>query len=213
MERPNAWKGYSDKELEDLNYLCEGYKAFISDNKTERECCEAAIDLAEGAGYESLGSRIASGRKLVAGDKVYAAVRDKSLMLVQIGTEPLENGVNILGAHIDSPRLDVKQNPLEEKNEIVTLDTRYYGGGIALRNNFNYGIYADLSLRAGYAETDQSIDDRTGAGYDIRNIRGHGKTVCTNHAWGSAFRGYGSPQAFLSSEIAMDILAEKLGKA
>ena len=128
MERPNAWKGYSADDLEDLNYFCEGYKAFISDNKTERECCEAAIDLAEGAGYESLGSRIASGRKLVAGDKVYAAVRDKSLMLVQIGTEPLENGVNILGAHIDSPRLDVKQNPLEEKNEIVTLDTRYYGG-------------------------------------------------------------------------------------
>lgn len=128
MERPNAWKVYSADDLEDLNYFCEGYKAFISDNKTERECCEAAIDLAEGAGYESLGSRIASGRKLVAGDKVYAAVRDKSLMLVQIGTEPLENGVNILGAHIDSPRLDVKQNPLEEKNEIVTLDTRYYGG-------------------------------------------------------------------------------------
>ena len=128
MERPNAWKVYSADDLEDLNYFCEGYKAFISDNKTERECCEAAIDLAEGAGYESLGSRIASGKKLVAGDKVYAAVRDKSLMLVQIGTEPLENGVNILGAHIDSPRLDVKQNPLEEKNEIVTLDTRYYGG-------------------------------------------------------------------------------------
>ena len=128
MERPNAWKVYSADDLEDLNYFCEGYKAFISDNKTERECCEAAIDLAEGAGYESLESRIASGKKLVAGDKVYAAVRDKSLMLVQIGTEPLENGVNILGAHIDSPRLDVKQNPLEEKNEIVTLDTRYYGG-------------------------------------------------------------------------------------
>ena len=128
MERPNAWKVYSADDLEDLNYFCEGYKAFISDNKTERECCEAAIDLAESAGYESLESRIASGKKLVAGDKVYAAVRDKSLMLVQIGTEPLENGVNILGAHIDSPRLDVKQNPLEEKNEIVTLDTRYYGG-------------------------------------------------------------------------------------
>ena len=128
MERPNAWKVYSADDLEDLNYFCEGYKAFISDNKTERECCEAAIDLAEGAGYESLESRIASGKKLVAGDKVYASVRDKSLMLVEIGTEPLENGVNILGAHIDSPRLDVKQNPLEEKNEIVTLDTRYYGG-------------------------------------------------------------------------------------
>lgn len=128
MERPNAWRDYSDKELEDLNYLCEGYKAFISDNKTERECCGAAIDMAEEAGYESLESRIASGDRLAAGDKVYASIRDKSLMLVRLGTEPLESGVNILGAHIDSPRLDVKQNPIEEKNEIATLDTRYYGG-------------------------------------------------------------------------------------
>lgn len=128
MERPNAWKDYTPEQLDELHYLCEGYKAFISDNKTERECCAASVAMAEEAGYVSLQSRIASGEPLKPGDKVYAVNRGKSLMLLHLGTEPLERGVNILGAHIDSPRLDVKQDPVEEKNEIVTLDTHYYGG-------------------------------------------------------------------------------------
>ena len=128
MERPNAWKDYTPEQLDELHYLCEGYKAFISDNKTERECCAASVAMAEEAGYVSLASRIASGEPLKPGDKVYAVNRGKSLMLLHLGTEPLERGVNILGAHIDSPRLDVKQDPIEEKNEIVTLDTHYYGG-------------------------------------------------------------------------------------
>ena len=128
MERPNAWKDYTPEQLDELHYLCEGYKAFISDNKTERECCAAAVTMAEEAGYASLASRIESGEPLVPGDKVYAVNRGKSLMLLQLGTEPLERGVNILGAHIDSPRLDVKQDPLEEKNELAMLDTHYYGG-------------------------------------------------------------------------------------
>ncbi len=128
MERPNAWKDYTPEQLDELHYLCEGYKAFISDNKTERECCAASVAMAEEAGYVSLQSRIASGEPLKPGDKVYAVNRGKSLMLLHLGTEPLEHGVNILGAHIDSPRLDVKQDPVEEKNEIVTLDTHYYGG-------------------------------------------------------------------------------------
>lgn len=128
MERPNAWKDYTPEQLDELHYLCEGYKAFISDNKTERECCAASVAMAEEAGYVSLASRVASGEPLKPGDKVYAVNRGKSLMLLHLGTEPLERGVNILGAHIDSPRLDVKQDPVEEKNEIVTLDTHYYGG-------------------------------------------------------------------------------------
>lgn len=128
MERPNAWKDYTEEQLDQLHYLCEGYKAFISENKTERECCAAAVAMAEEAGYVSLQSRIEAGRRLVPGDKVYAVNRDKTLMLLQLGTEPLEAGVNILGAHVDSPRLDVKQDPVEEKNELVTLDTHYYGG-------------------------------------------------------------------------------------
>ena len=128
MERPNAWKDYTPEQLDELHYICEGYKAFISDNKTERECCAASVAMAEEAGYVSLASRIASGEPLKAGDKVYAVNRDKTLMLLQLGTEPLEAGVNILGAHVDSPRLDVKQDPVDEKNELATLDTHYYGG-------------------------------------------------------------------------------------
>ena len=128
MERPNAWKDYTAEQLDELHYLCEGYKAFISDNKTERECCAASVAMAEENGYVSLKSRLASGEALRPGDKVYAVNRGKALMLVNLGTDPLEQGVNILGAHIDSPRLDVKQNPLEEKDDLLTLDTHYYGG-------------------------------------------------------------------------------------
>ena len=128
MERPNAWKDYTAEQLDELHYLCEGYKAYISDNKTERECCAAAVSLAEEAGYVDLAAKIAAGEALKPGDKVYAVNRGKALMLVNMGTDPLEQGVNILGAHIDSPRLDVKQNPMEEKSDLLTLDTHYYGG-------------------------------------------------------------------------------------
>ena len=128
MERPNAWKDYTAEQLDELHYLCEGYKAYISDNKTERECCAAAVSLAEEAGYVDLAAKIAAGEAHKPGDKVYAVNRGKALMLVNMGTDPLEQGLNILGAHIDSPRLDVKQNPMEEKSDLLTLDTHYYGG-------------------------------------------------------------------------------------
>ena len=128
MERPNAWKGYGEKDLAQLTEFCEGYRRFISENKTERECCAAAIELAKARGYRPLDEAVKAGEALTAGDKVYASVRGKSLMLIELGTAPLEQGVNILGAHIDSPRLDVKQNPLEERSDIATLDTHYYGG-------------------------------------------------------------------------------------
>ena len=128
MERKNAWKTYSAEQLDELHYLCEGYKAYISDNKTERECCDSAVEMAREAGYVELGEAIAAGKELKAGDKVYVVNRGKSLMLVNLGTDDLEAGVNILGAHIDSPRMDLKQNPLEEKNDLLTLDTHYYGG-------------------------------------------------------------------------------------
>ncbi len=128
MERPNAWKSYTPEQLDELHYLCEGYKSFISDNKTERECCATALDMAREAGYVDLAEAVAAGRELKPGDKLYAVNRAKSLMLVNLGTDDLEAGVNILGAHIDSPRMDVKQNPLEENSDLVTLDTHYYGG-------------------------------------------------------------------------------------
>lgn len=128
MERPNAWLDYTEEQLQDLDRVCEGYKRFISDNKIEREVCAASIEQARAAGYRDLGELVAQGVALRPGDKVYASNHGKGVLLVHLGTEPLEGGLNILGAHIDSPRLDVKQNPLDEKNGLVTLDTHYYGG-------------------------------------------------------------------------------------
>ncbi len=128
MERPNAWKGYSAEQLSELDAFCADYTAFLSANKTERECCAASVALAGQAGYLNLDDCVREGRALKPGDRVYASMRGKTLMLVELGTAPLQDGLNILGAHIDSPRLDVKQNPLDESHEIATLDTHYYGG-------------------------------------------------------------------------------------
>ena len=128
MERPNAWKKYDDATLAELDELCEDYRRYISENKTERECVTSSIKLAEEAGYVSLETALAEGRTLKAGDKVYAASHNKTLMLVNLGRRPMEQGMNILGAHIDSPRLDLKQNPLYEAGDMAYLDTHYYGG-------------------------------------------------------------------------------------
>ncbi len=128
MERESAWKRYDDDQLAELEQLAQGYIDFISENKTEREFAAAAIRSAEAAGYESLGAAISAGKKLVCGDKVWASMRGKAIILLQLGRKPLAEGMNILGAHIDSPRLDLKQNPLYESNDFAFLDTHYYGG-------------------------------------------------------------------------------------
>lgn len=128
MERKNAWKTYSDADRKELTELADRYKSFLSECKTERICTKRSIELAEAAGYVSLEEAIAKGRSLNPGDKVWIDNHGKAIMLVQIGTEALEQGVNILGAHIDSPRLDLKQNPLYETADFVLLDTHYYGG-------------------------------------------------------------------------------------
>ena len=128
MERPNAWKRYGEADLAELEKLCCDYRAFISDNKTERECVVASVKLAEAAGYVNLEQVATEGRKLSAGDKVYAVCHNKTVMLANLGCAPIEQGVNILGAHIDSPRLDIKQNPLYEAGDMAYLDTHYYGG-------------------------------------------------------------------------------------
>lgn len=128
MERKNAWKKYQPETLEQLDSFCRGYIDFISDNKTERECAATAIEQARKAGYQSLDELAATGAKLKAGDKVYAQIYGKALALFHLGTRPLAEGMNILGAHIDSPRLDVKQNPLYEQGDMAYLDTHYYGG-------------------------------------------------------------------------------------
>ena len=128
MERPCAWKSYTTTDFEQLDTLADSYKSFISENKTERECVKTALELAKEHGYISLEEALAQGTTLKAGDKVWAAAQGKALMLVQLGTQPLEQGLRILGAHIDSPRLDIKQNPLYESNDFALLDTHYYGG-------------------------------------------------------------------------------------
>ncbi|QFJ54728.1 aminopeptidase [Pseudobutyrivibrio xylanivorans] len=129
MERINAWSKYtSEKDMEKVMAFGEDYRQFLSDCKTERECVDFFIEKAEAAGYVNLETLIVEGKKLKAGDKVYAANKGKMLAVFNIGTEALENGLNILGAHIDSPRMDLKQNPLYEDTDIALLDTHYYGG-------------------------------------------------------------------------------------
>ena len=128
MERKNAWKSCDEAKLAQVNALCADYIKFISDCKTERECVEESIRLAEAAGYKNLNDCIEAGTPLKAGDKVYANNMGKTLALFVVGTEPMEKGMHILGAHIDSPRIDVKQNPLYQDEDFALLDTHYYGG-------------------------------------------------------------------------------------
>ena len=126
--RENAWKTYDSETMKKVFELSEGYKKFISDCKTERECVTESIAMAKEKGYRDLEEVIANGETLKAGDKVYANNMGKTVAFFLIGKQPLENGMNILGAHVDSPRLDIKQNPLYEDNELALLDTHYYGG-------------------------------------------------------------------------------------
>ena len=126
MKTENAWKKYSDKT--EVFDFCEKYKSFMSTCKTERECVTEMVQKAEAAGYRNLEEVIEKGESLKPGDKVYANNMGKCLAMYLIGEEPLEKGMRILGAHIDSPRLDLKQNPLYEDQELALLDTHYYGG-------------------------------------------------------------------------------------
>ena len=128
MERKNAWNTYDENAMKELGQVTEQYRRFISEGKTERECAQLTVEMAKEHGYISLEEAVASGRQLKAGDKVYAVHKKKLVVLIEIGTEPMEKGMNILGAHIDSPRLDLKQNPLYEDGEMALLDTHYYGG-------------------------------------------------------------------------------------
>lgn len=124
MADKNLWEIYTDEQLNELYSLNEDYKKFLDQGKTERECVTEIIRQAEAAGYKEL----LSAEKLNTGDKVYAAWMGKSIALFNIGEEDLEKGMNILGAHIDSPRMDLKQNPLYEESGFAYFDTHYYGG-------------------------------------------------------------------------------------
>lgn len=128
MERENMWKKYTDSQLKEIEDLSKRYRHCLDAAKTERECVKLAIDMAKENGYRDIQEIIERGERLKAGDKVYSVCMKKTLALFHIGSENIEKGMNILGAHIDSPRLDVKQNPLYEDTEMAYLDTHYYGG-------------------------------------------------------------------------------------
>ena len=127
-EKKNAWLGYSTKEEKELQSLNEAYKEFLSNSKTERLAAANIIREAEKAGFKNLDDLVKEGVKPAAGDRIYAVGMKKTVALFVIGKEPLTEGLNILGAHIDSPRLDLKQVPLYEDTEFAYLDTHYYGG-------------------------------------------------------------------------------------
>ncbi len=128
MERPNAWKKYTRQELEQVMKTGEAYKDFLNRGKTERECAREAVAMLEEAGYQPLEQLIREGKKVHAGDRIYVCIMGKAVLAFLMGKKPLEEGMNIVGAHIDSPRLDLKQNPLYEDTDYALADTHYYGG-------------------------------------------------------------------------------------
>lgn len=128
MKDKNAWNSYNDTDRKALEQLSRDYIDFISEGKTERECTELLVDMAKKNGYRDLNELIAAGEPLKVGDKVYAVNMDKCIAMFRIGEDLVEKGMNILGAHIDSPRLDLKQNPLYESDELAYFNTAYYGG-------------------------------------------------------------------------------------
>lgn len=128
MKQENIWKKYKKEDLEDLNNLCEDYKQFLTIAKTERECTKEIIQRAKSKGYKDLEEYIKENKSIKPGDKIYVNNKNKAVALFNIGQEKITNGMNILGAHIDSPRIDLKANPIYENEEFTYFDTHYYGG-------------------------------------------------------------------------------------
>ena len=128
MIHENAWTTYTKKDLTELEKLSSDYKSFLDNGKTERECAELLVNMAKEKGYRNLEDVIAKGEKLGKGSKIYAVNMGKAVMMLNIGEDIINDGMNILGGHIDSPRLDLKQNPLYEDEELAYFDTHYYGG-------------------------------------------------------------------------------------
>lgn len=128
MEKKNTWETYNKTRLKEVDVFAKEYMQFLDAGKTERECVDTIVNMIEKAGYRELQEVIKKGETLQKGDKVYSVGMNKVVAMFRIGETPMENGMNILGAHIDSPRLDVKQNPLYEDGGFAYLDTHYYGG-------------------------------------------------------------------------------------
>lgn len=128
MEHKNTWETYSTKQMKEVEAFAREYMDFLDNGKTERECIDRIVNTIEQSGYQELETLVTAGRKLKTGDRVYSVWMNKSIVMFQIGKKKMTDGINILGAHIDSPRLDVKQNPLYEDGGFAYLDTHYYGG-------------------------------------------------------------------------------------
>ncbi len=128
MERKNCWNEYGKKQLKELEEYSKAYMDFMNQSKTERECVDTIVNMVEADGFQDIAKLIRDKKKVKAGDKVYATWMNKCMILFRIGQESIEKGMNILASHIDSPRLDVKPNPLYEDSGIAYLDTHYYGG-------------------------------------------------------------------------------------
>lgn len=128
MEKKNVWETYDENQLQELEQHAKEYMDFLDNGKTERECIDLIVNKIEQEGYRELQVLIKENQPLKKGDKVYAVWMNKSIVMFQIGEKTMEEGMNILGAHIDSPRLDVKQNPMYEEGGFAYLDTHYYGG-------------------------------------------------------------------------------------
>ena len=128
MKRVNAWTKCDNIKIQKVMEFNEGYREFLSECKTERECVTKSVEIAKANGYVDINDIIKDGRAIKTGDKIYAVNKGKALMMVNIGKKDVEEGLRILGAHVDSPRLDIKQNPLYEDEELVLMDTHYYGG-------------------------------------------------------------------------------------
>ena len=154
MAKKTLWETYTAEQKAAMYEYCENYRQFLSRCKTERECVTEMVRMLEAAGYRNLNDVAKNGEKLSAGDKVYANNRGKMLMAVQLGTRPLVEGLNILGAHIDSPRLDLKLNPLYEDSGLALLKTHYYGG----IKKYQW-VTLPLAMHGVVAKKDGSVED------------------------------------------------------
>src|SRR3712207_2466963 len=128
MYKENLWNIYNEEQLIELEKMASKYRKDLDAGKTERECVSLIEARAIDNGYKDLNDFIKSKSTIKSGDKLYAKCMEKTIVLFNIGTEPIEDGMNILGAHLDSPRMDLKQNPLYENTDLAYMDTHYYGG-------------------------------------------------------------------------------------
>ncbi len=128
MEKKNIWETYDEKQLREMEHFTKEYMQFLDEGKTERECIDSIVNTIEKEGYVELADLQKKKQTVKPGDKVYAVCMNKTIVMFHVGSRPLEEGMNILGAHVDSPRLDIKQDPLYEDGGFAYLDTHYYGG-------------------------------------------------------------------------------------